>query len=41
VKGTPEFDDTLDRMIGAARRFDAKSVKVDQVARTGGAPAEE
>jgi ParB family chromosome partitioning protein len=41
VKSTPDFDDTLDRMIGAARRFDAKSVKLDQLARTGGAPAED
>lgn len=36
-----EFDDTIDKMLAAAERFDAGKVKLDQLARTGGAPAEE
>jgi ParB family chromosome partitioning protein len=40
-KGRAEFDETIDKMLAAAERFDAGKVKVDQVARTGGAPAEE
>jgi ParB family chromosome partitioning protein len=36
-----EFDETIDKMLAAAGRFDAGRVKVDQLARTGGAPAEE
>jgi ParB family chromosome partitioning protein len=38
--GSPEFDDTIERMLSAAKRFDAGKVKPDQVARTGGAPDE-
>lgn len=40
-KAKAEFDETIDKMLAAAQRFDAGKVKVDQVARTGGAPAEE
>lgn len=40
-KAKAEFDETIDKMLAAAKRFDAGRVKVDQVARTGGAPAEE
>ncbi len=36
-----EFDETIDKMLAAAQRFDSTKVKVDQLARTGGAPAEE
>jgi ParB family chromosome partitioning protein len=35
-----EFDETIEKMIAAARRFDAGKVKADQVARAAG-PAEE
>jgi ParB family chromosome partitioning protein len=31
-----DFDDTIEKMLNSARRFDAGKVKVDQVARTGG-----
>lgn len=37
----PDFDATIDRILGAARRFNPANVKADQVARTGGAPTEE
>jgi ParB family chromosome partitioning protein len=40
-KAKAEFDDTIDKMLAAAERFDAGKVKVDQLARTGGAPADE
>jgi ParB family chromosome partitioning protein len=40
-KAKAEFDETIDKMLAAAERFDAGKVKVDQVARTGGAPPEE
>jgi len=40
-KTKAEFDETIDKMLAAAERFEAGKVKVDQVARTGGAPAEE
>lgn len=36
-----EFDETIDKMVAAAERFDAGRVKLDQLARSGGAPAEE
>jgi ParB family transcriptional regulator, chromosome partitioning protein len=39
-KPTADFDETIDKMIGSASRFDASRIKVDQVARTGGAPEE-
>ena len=35
-----EFDETLDNMLGAARRFDPGKVRERQVARAGGAPEE-
>lgn len=34
-----EFDETIDKMLAAARRFDAAKVKMDQLARTGGGGA--
>jgi ParB family chromosome partitioning protein len=39
-KPTADFDETIDKMIASARRFDAGKIRVDQVARTGGAPDE-
>jgi ParB family chromosome partitioning protein len=35
-----EFDETIDQMLAAARRFDAGRVREDQLARAGGAPEE-
>ncbi len=35
-----EFDETIDKMLAAAQRFDAARIRQDQVARTGGAPEE-
>ena len=35
----PDFDATVDKILGAARRFNAANVKPDQVARSGGAPS--
>jgi ParB family chromosome partitioning protein len=35
-----DFDETIDRMITSARRFDAGKVKADQVARAAGPPDE-
>ena len=40
-KPTADFDETIDKMLGSARRFDAAKVKADQVARSGGAPSTE
>ncbi|MGQ0538999.1 MAG: chromosome partitioning protein ParB [Gemmatimonadaceae bacterium] len=40
-KPTADFDETIDKMIASAQRFDAGKIKADQVARTGGAPSEE
>ena len=40
-KPTADFDETIDKMLASARRFDASKVKSDQLARTGGPPAEE
>jgi ParB family chromosome partitioning protein len=40
-KPTADFDETIDKMLGAARRFDAGKVRTDQVARTGGPPPSE
>jgi ParB family chromosome partitioning protein len=37
---TAEFDETIDRMIASARRFDPARVKADQVARASGPPEE-
>ena len=39
-KPTADFDETIDKMIGSATRFDASRIRVDQVARSGGAPEE-
>lgn len=39
--GAPDFDETIDKMLAAAQRFDAAKVRTDQIARTGGAAAEE
>lgn len=36
----PPFDETLDRMLKAAKKFDASKVSTDQIAATGGAPEE-
>ncbi|MEX2181600.1 MAG: ParB N-terminal domain-containing protein [Gemmatimonadaceae bacterium] len=35
----PDFDDTLETILKAAKRFNATNVKADQVARSGGAPS--
>ncbi len=40
-KPTADFDETVDKMLGSARRFDAGKIKADQVARSGGAPSSE
>ncbi len=37
----PDFDDSLEKILGAARRFNVANVKADQVARSGGAPSSE
>jgi ParB family chromosome partitioning protein len=36
-----DFDETIDKMMGSARRFDAAKIKADQIARSGGAPGGE
>lgn len=33
-----DFDDTLDKMMGSVKKFDASKIRQDQVARAGGAP---
>ncbi|HEX5409566.1 MAG TPA: hypothetical protein VFW89_07345 [Gemmatimonadaceae bacterium] len=38
--GSPDFDETLDKMLASAHRFDAGKIRADQVARTGGAAEE-
>jgi ParB family transcriptional regulator, chromosome partitioning protein len=40
-KPTADFDETIDKMLASARRFDPGKVKADQVARSGGPPSEE
>jgi ParB family transcriptional regulator, chromosome partitioning protein len=40
-KPTADFDETIDKMIGSARRFDAGKIRADQIARSGGAPSTE
>jgi ParB family chromosome partitioning protein len=37
---TAEFDETIEKMITSARKFDAGKIRVDQVARTGGVEGE-
>jgi ParB family chromosome partitioning protein len=38
-KPTADFDETIDKMLAGARRFDPAKVRADQVARSGGPPA--
>jgi len=38
-KPTADFDETVDKMLGSARRFDPGKIRADQVARSGGPPA--
>jgi ParB family chromosome partitioning protein len=40
-KRSADFDETIDRMLGSARRFDAGRIRSDQIARSGGPPGEE
>lgn len=39
-RGEADFDETIDKMLSSARRFDAAKIRADQVARSGGAPEE-
>ena len=36
-----DFDETIDKMLGSVRRFDAGKIRSDQLARSGGPPGEE
>ena len=36
-----DFDETIDKMLGSARRFDPGKIRSDQIARTGGPPPSE
>jgi ParB family chromosome partitioning protein len=38
-RANPDFDETIDKMIASARRFDAGRIRADQIARSGGPPA--
>ena len=40
-KPTADFDETIDRMLSSAQRFDPSKIRVDQVARSGGPAGEE
>ena len=40
-KPTADFDETIEKMLTSARRFDPSRIRVDQVARSGGAAGEE
>ena len=40
-KPTADFDETIDKMLASARKFDPGKIRADQVARTGGAPSED
>jgi ParB family chromosome partitioning protein len=40
-KPTVDFDETIDKMLASARRFDPGKIRADQVARSGGPPAAE
>jgi ParB family chromosome partitioning protein len=40
-KPTADFDETIDKMIASAKRFNVGGVKADQIARTGGPPPTE
>ena len=35
---SPDFDATIDKMMGSARRFDAGRIRAEQIARSGGPP---
>ncbi len=37
----PDFDETIEKLLGAAKRFNVANVKADQVAKSGGAPSSE
>jgi ParB family chromosome partitioning protein len=37
----PDFDDTMETILKAAKRFNTENVKADQVAKSGGAPSSE
>ena len=37
----PDYDDTLAKMLAAAKKFDAGKVKADQIAASGGPPGGE
>ena len=39
-RGEADFDETIDKMLAGARRFDAAKIRADQVARSGGAAEE-
>jgi ParB family chromosome partitioning protein len=39
-KGAADWEETIDKMLAAARKFDPSKVKADQIARSGGPPAE-
>lgn len=39
-KPTADYDETLGKMLASVKRFDAGKIKVEQVARSGGAPEE-
>jgi ParB family transcriptional regulator, chromosome partitioning protein len=40
-KPTADFDETIDKMLASAKKFDPGKIRADQVARTGGPPPEE
>jgi hypothetical protein len=40
-KPTADFDETIDKMLASAKRFDSAKIRADQVARSGGPPAAE
>ena len=40
-KPTADFDETIDKMLASAQKFDPGKIRADQVARSGGPPAEE
>jgi ParB family chromosome partitioning protein len=39
-RAAADFDETIDKMLASARRFDASRIRADQVARSGGPPDE-
>jgi ParB family chromosome partitioning protein len=41
TRKSADFDETIDKMLGAARRFDIAKIRSDQIVRTGGPPGEE